>query len=42
MLDRLQLNYRRDVTSFVPYLPRSSDQRFDQTNSLTHWAHPLA
>ncbi len=42
MLDQLSLSYHERTTSFAPYQPRSSDIRFDQNNSFSHWSHPLA
>ena len=42
MLGLLQLPSQNGTQSFRPYQPRSSDLRFDQNNSFSHWSHPLA
>ena len=42
MLGLLQLPTQNGTRSFQPYQPRSSDLRFDQNNSFSHWSHPLA
>ena len=42
MLTTLNLPYHNNTSSFIPYQPRSSDRRYNHTNSFNHWSHPLA
>ena len=42
MLKSFDLPYHSQTSSFIPYQPRSSDRRFNHTNSFNHWSHPLA
>ncbi|AII44193.1 hypothetical protein KR100_12615 [Synechococcus sp. KORDI-100] len=42
MLKSFDLPYHSHTSSFIPYQPRSSDRRFNHTNSFNYWSHPLA
>ena len=42
MFEILGLPFEQQVSSFLPYAPRSNDQRFTSSNSFTQGVHPLA